>query len=552
MRKAAGQSVRSHCSRSGMVLIIVLVVVMMVAFAGFGFLGAMSTEYEATALNGAMLQAHATMASAEAQVLWLAQLPPLRREQLGGTDHNPGLFHGRIVSPADGVAGSPQAAAPGMPAVSAAGGPETLTSWRFSAVNSTMSADGSSVVRFGMRSESARLHPARILQWEQASPGAGREALMQLPGVSVALADCLLDWMDGDEQVREFGAESEYYMALPTPYRSANSVPVTLQELLFVRGMTAELLYGGSSGAGAGAAGNSVGELLPQQDDFDPAMLNAENNDPLAALGGDAGDVNSVSANGGADRRGLDEFLTLWSAERIQQNDGQARVRLNQLNPQQLRTQLSGRLPANLVEFIASARQFGLQPVEGTQAAGPDGLYVIPSLAHLVDLSVQRPAAAGGILEPVIRSEQPDASLLFDLLQNVITADTEQIVTGRIDPMVADLRVLSAIPGMGVENANELVSRRDSGNPMESRSLLWLVSGGIMTIEEFRKVFPELTDRSDVFQMELIVFRESGGPMLRRRLIVDGASRPARKVYWETTTDQPLPCPREQLLPAAF
>lgn len=550
MRKTAGQSLRSHCSRSGVVLIIVLVVVMMVAFAGFGFLGAMSTEYEATALNGAMLQAHATMASAESQVLWLAQLPRLRREQLGGTDHNPGLFHGRVVSPADGVAESPQAAAPGMPVVSAAGGPETLTSWRFSAVNSTVSADGSSVVRFGMRSESARLHPARILQWEQASPGAGREALMQLPGVSAALADCLLDWMDGDEQVREFGAESEYYMALPTPYRSANSVPVTLQELLFVRGMTAELLYGGSSGVGT--AGNSVGELLPQQDDFDPAMLNAENNDPLAALGGDAGDVNSISANGGADRRGLNEFLTLWSAERIQQNDGQARVSLNQLNPQQLRTQLSGRLPANLVEFIASARQFGLQPVEGTQAAGSDGLYVIPSLAHLVDLSVQRPAAAGGILEPVIRSEQPDAGLLFELLQNVITADREQIVTGRIDPMVADLRVLRAIPGMGVENANELVSRRDSRNPMESRSLLWLVSGGIMTVEEFRKVFPELTDRGDVFQMELIVFRESGGPMLRRRLIVDGASRPARKVYWETTTDQPLPCPREQLLPAAF
>ena len=52
-------------SRRGVVLIVVLVLVMMVALAGFGFLSAMSTEYEGARLNGSMRQAQQTLASAE-------------------------------------------------------------------------------------------------------------------------------------------------------------------------------------------------------------------------------------------------------------------------------------------------------------------------------------------------------------------------------------------------------------------------------------------------------------------------------------------------------
>ncbi|HEX8949124.1 MAG TPA: helix-hairpin-helix domain-containing protein, partial [Dissulfurispiraceae bacterium] len=40
------------------------------------------------------------------------------------------------------------------------------------------------------------------------------------------------------------GAESDYYMSLPNPYKAKNADFDTLEELLLVKGVTPELLYG--------------------------------------------------------------------------------------------------------------------------------------------------------------------------------------------------------------------------------------------------------------------------------------------------------------------
>lgn len=61
-----------------------------------------------------------------------------------------------------------------------------------------------------------------------------------------AIADAVLDWKDGDELRRLHGAESDYYMSLPNPYRSKNGAFDTVEELLMVKGMTPEILYGKS------------------------------------------------------------------------------------------------------------------------------------------------------------------------------------------------------------------------------------------------------------------------------------------------------------------
>ncbi len=58
------------------------------------------------------------------------------------------------------------------------------------------------------------------------------------------VADSVLDWKDEDELHRLSGAESDYYMSLPNPYKSKNSKFDTLEELLLVKGMTLEILYG--------------------------------------------------------------------------------------------------------------------------------------------------------------------------------------------------------------------------------------------------------------------------------------------------------------------
>jgi len=58
------------------------------------------------------------------------------------------------------------------------------------------------------------------------------------------IVDSILDWKDPDDLRHLNGAESDYYMSLPTPYKAKNANFDTLEELLLVKGMTPEILYG--------------------------------------------------------------------------------------------------------------------------------------------------------------------------------------------------------------------------------------------------------------------------------------------------------------------
>lgn len=58
------------------------------------------------------------------------------------------------------------------------------------------------------------------------------------------IADSLQDWRDADELHRLHGAESEFYLALPVPYRARNANLQDAAELLQIRGVTPELYWG--------------------------------------------------------------------------------------------------------------------------------------------------------------------------------------------------------------------------------------------------------------------------------------------------------------------
>jgi general secretion pathway protein K len=60
------------------------------------------------------------------------------------------------------------------------------------------------------------------------------------------LIDSILDWRDGDDLHRMNGAESDYYLNLPQPYTAKNGPFDSIEDLLWVRGMTPELFYGES------------------------------------------------------------------------------------------------------------------------------------------------------------------------------------------------------------------------------------------------------------------------------------------------------------------
>ncbi|OGW41296.1 MAG: hypothetical protein A2Y97_06750 [Nitrospirae bacterium RBG_13_39_12] len=58
------------------------------------------------------------------------------------------------------------------------------------------------------------------------------------------IVDSIMDWRDPDDLHRLHGAESDYYMSLPNPYKAKDANFDTLEELLLVKGMTPEILYG--------------------------------------------------------------------------------------------------------------------------------------------------------------------------------------------------------------------------------------------------------------------------------------------------------------------
>ena len=64
------------------------------------------------------------------------------------------------------------------------------------------------------------------------------------------IVDSIMDWKDPDDFHRLYGVESDYYMSLPNPYTAKNANFDTVEELLLVKGMTPEILYGTSERRG--------------------------------------------------------------------------------------------------------------------------------------------------------------------------------------------------------------------------------------------------------------------------------------------------------------
>lgn len=58
------------------------------------------------------------------------------------------------------------------------------------------------------------------------------------------IVDSILDWKDADDLHRLHGAEDQYYQSLPVPYKAKNANFDSLEELLFVKGVTEEILFG--------------------------------------------------------------------------------------------------------------------------------------------------------------------------------------------------------------------------------------------------------------------------------------------------------------------
>ena len=67
---------------------------------------------------------------------------------------------------------------------------------------------------------------------------------MGIPGMTLEISEAIFDWIDDDDEARTNGAENEYYQALAPPYECKNAPLETLDELLLIRGITPQILFG--------------------------------------------------------------------------------------------------------------------------------------------------------------------------------------------------------------------------------------------------------------------------------------------------------------------
>jgi general secretion pathway protein K len=99
------------------------------------------------------------------------------------------------------------------------------------------------------------------------------------PQEADTVVDSVLDWRDQDELHRLSGAESDYYMSLPNPYKAKNGKFDTLEELLLVKGVTPAMLYGDGKRKG-------IIDFLTVYSNTNAININAAPKEVLAAIPG--------------------------------------------------------------------------------------------------------------------------------------------------------------------------------------------------------------------------------------------------------------------------
>ncbi len=89
--------------------------------------------------------------------------------------------------------------------------------------------------RFATDNDANRQILGRLLEYG-AGIGEGLEA--------DSIIDCIIDWLDRDDLHKMNGAEDDYYRSLSPPYECKDGPFDTVEELLMVKGITPEILFG--------------------------------------------------------------------------------------------------------------------------------------------------------------------------------------------------------------------------------------------------------------------------------------------------------------------
>lgn len=239
--------------------------------------------------------------------------------------------------------------------------------------------------------------------------GASATVLSRLPNMTSDIAAAIVDWRDADDNAQQGGAESSYYLALPTPYQAKNAPFESVDELLMVKDITPTVLYGSDPNLNGVA---DAGDASPDR----PTEL-------FSALD-----------------RGLAAYVTAFSVEPNTDASGQRRVNVNDANAQLVPVLSDAVSGARLGEVLTRARQ-GRPFVSTIDFYYRTGM-TIDEFRKVVDrLTTNAQQTSTGLVN--VNSAPRE---VLAALPNMTDADADAIITRRAsDGGITDISVLTEI-----------------------------------------------------------------------------------------------------------
>jgi len=375
-------------------------------------------------------------------------------------------------------------------------------------------------VRYGLEDESTKLNINLLAVLdEKYGQDAGRELLMSLPGMTEDIADAILDWIDEDEGPRDYGAESDYYSGCDPPYYPKNGPLETIEELLLVRDVTPELLFGPDH--------NHNGLADPGEPDAE-AIENVDNIE-------------------GTMNRGWAAYLTLHSMEVNLTPEGEPKIDLNQDDMEELYEQLVEKIGAPYATFIVGYRQQSRQysgSRQGEMYTGGEldlkknGRLKLTTILDLIGQRVQvtfKGEQQPRVLQPMFAEEPIAMTVYLPILMDYTTINPAPVIPGRININQTSRTVLAGIPGIDEELIEQIIVERIP-NPIEAedgrRHETWLLSEGFVDLAQMKALMPFVCARGSVYKVQAVGYFDRGGTSVRIQTILDATTLPPKVVFY--------------------
>ncbi|MBC8108093.1 MAG: general secretion pathway protein GspK, partial [Anaerolineae bacterium] len=155
------------------------------------------------------------------------------------------------------------------------------------------------------------------------------EVLRTLPGMTDEIAGAIDDWRDIDDEPSENGAESNSYTGLSVSYRAKNADFEAVEEMLLLKGMTRDLMYGIAGSTQSGSTQNESTQVGSTDNGFNSEYYQSS---------------------------GLADFFTVWSTRAAPPAGATTRINVNdQSQRPQLRTMLREALGASRGDQVANS-----------------------------------------------------------------------------------------------------------------------------------------------------------------------------------------------------